>query len=280
MREPTGGIRIDRGKRGHSASIRLSRGQAGGKLKFERRARHDVTSSPSRRRKDSGSFWFGILAVLGGSALSSHLLIDSGLAEVIPAAFDKYLSVIIALAVLGVLLTFSMFVVGFRFIFCRDDIDFKALYMQVAGALGMAYGVSLALGAGAGLLEIEGHSVFSTVIASLGRAGFFLFSAQAFLLLRSRSRAAGFFSRGVPWAAALLVLVFSLYRGASSGPNPERGIAMLGEAPQVAPFVTLPSDADPDSRQIPSVDQAVAEFAVAVQELDERRVRKESEKPR
>ena len=278
LREPTGGIRVDRAARGLNGKVVLGRDNNGGQLRFERRARHDSVQSNGRRKRDAGLFWFGMLAVVGGSALSSQLLIDSGLSEVIPAVLDKYLLVVIALIALCIILLFSMVLVGLRFLFRRDDIDFGALFMQVSGAFGMAYGVSIALNSGAGFLDLEGQAMASVTIQSVARAGFFLFLFHGFFLLRSRWGGPGFLSRALPWGIALLVLAHSVYRNGVPGEERTKGVAILGEGPLIAPFHVPNPDSGRSPAEVHTVEQAVTEFSIAVQELDARKLQKENEK--
>ena len=279
MREPTGGIRIDRSKLGQ-AHLRLNIGQGPQGLKFSKAGQGLATrgiDSP-RRGRSAGLFWPGLLILILASIVSSKTLMQGELGTLIPESMDPYIIGVIAALLAGILLVGALFVGAIRILFKRGDISFSVLVAQVFGAFALANGAALLLQAIAGHPSVSAHGPVSLGINALSSACYWLFGIHGLMLLRSRASPAGYFARYSPWAAASIAFLLMLaLPGAFNEMGLDgqgEGVAVLRQSPLIPPFISAEENEARNPSALPNAEQAVMEFTVASQSLDEKLARK------
>jgi len=279
MREPTGGIRIDRSNlRQVNARFNISHGQQG--LRFSRAGQglDGRGGSGSARRRTMGLFWPGSLILVLSSIVSSKTLMEGELGTLIPESMDPYIIGVLAFLLVAVLLCGSLFVASIRFLFKRGDISFTLLVAQVFGAFALANGAALLFQALARHLSISGEGLAVNGINAFSSALYWLFGVHGLMLLRSRASSAGSFARYSPWTAASLAFLVALalpgvFKGLGQNGQGE-GVALLRQTPQVPPFLSQEESEARNPAALPNAEQAVMEFTVASQALDEKLARK------
>jgi|GEM_PF-2701236 len=282
MREPTGGIRIDRSQPGQ-VHARLNIGNPPQALRFSRAGEglDARAGTGNARARGTGLFWPGLLLVLVASFAGSKTLMQGELGALIPESLDAYIIGVAAAVLLAVIGFGTLVVTGIRFLFKRGDIPYGTLFAQVMGAFAVANGLSLIAHALAQLPEVSGVEGVEHGANAFRSGLYWLFGIHGLMLLRSRAVPPGIFARFSPWFAsiavfALMLAVPSISKGIFTGEMGE-GMAVLRQSPPIPPFISAEESQTRNPAAIPGVEHAVMEFMVGAQELDEKLAKKSQE---
>ena len=271
IREPTGGIKIDR------AAFRFSRDAGGnspklGDVFFEKRRADALGISQGRRALDSGYFALGSVALFVGAGLGAFASKEDTSFQPFTDPIGTGLIYLQILLGAGVFVSiYVLFCTGTRFLKKRGDIDFVVLWKQLFGAVSFSAAFHLAslfFDERALVSDLPHGWTFWILGSFLARLGTWYFSFYTLTLLRSREGEPGVWVRSGPQFLALPIAVLSVYSLLSGADSSQvRPLDFLTARPTVAPFAPRGGGGSVSEQPVSGVEEVVAQLDSASLEI-------------